>query len=67
MTLGLPSSEFLLDVRGLMVDAPDITRSLHCPNPLACPGGLLSAKESKPMCSPGGVKETCGVRYNKTP
>ena len=50
-----------------MVDAPDITRSLHCPNPLACPGGLLSANESKPMCDSGGVKETCGVEYDKTP
>ena len=47
-----------------MVDVHDITRSLHCPNPLACPGGLLSANESKPMCSPGGVKETCGVRQD---
>ena len=38
---------------GLMVDVHDITRSLHCPNPLACPGGLLSANESKPMCDSG--------------
>ena len=48
-----------------MVDVHDITRSLHCPNPLACPGGLLSANESKPMCSPGGVKETCGVETTR--
>ena len=54
----------LFDVQGLMVDARNITRSLHCPNPLACPGGLLAANESKPMCDPGGVKETCGVEYD---
>ena len=47
-----------------MVDVHDITRSLHCPNPLACPGGLMSANESKPMCSPGAVKETCGVQQD---
>ena len=42
--------------QGLMVDQSNITRPYHCPNPLACPGGLLSANESTPMCAIGGVK-----------
>ena len=43
--------------QGLMVDQSDISRPYHCPNPLACPGGLLSADESTPMCTKGRVKK----------
>ena len=43
--------------QGLMVDQSDISRPYHCPNPLACPGGLLLANGSTPMCTKGQVKK----------
>ena len=41
------------------IDGQSIRRQppLHCPNPLACPGGLLSANGSTPMCTKGRVKK----------
>eukprot|EP00434_Breviolum_minutum_P041343 symbB.v1.2.036778.t1/scaffold5271.1/size29093/2 len=36
-----------------MVNQSDVSRPYHCPNPLACPGGLLSANGSTPMCTKG--------------
>ena len=52
--------------QGLMVDQSDISRPYHCPNPLACPGGLMSANESTPMCTKGAVKKHKGNRYYST-
>ena len=43
--------------QGFMVNQSDISRPYHCPNPLACPGGLLPANESTPMCTKGRVKK----------
>ena len=43
--------------QGLMVNQSDVSRPYHCPNPLACPGGLLPANESMPMCTKGRVKK----------
>eukprot|EP00434_Breviolum_minutum_P038114 symbB.v1.2.033799.t1/scaffold4250.1/size42417/4 len=54
---------------GLMVDQSDISRPYHCPNPLACPGGLLSADESTPMCTKGyrGIGcNTCATDFART-
>ena len=52
--------------QGLMVNQSNISRPYHCPNPLACPGGLLSSNGSTPMCTKGRVKKTWGTRSYST-
>ena len=47
----------LSDETGVMLELAKISRSLHCPNALACPGGMLSDVETEniPMCSKGAL------------
>ncbi|CAE7248836.1 pmpB, partial [Symbiodinium pilosum] len=47
---------------GLMVEEHDISRTLHCPNQEACPGGQLPRAEgaaAQPMCAEGYVGGGC--------
>eukprot|EP00434_Breviolum_minutum_P041342 symbB.v1.2.036777.t2/scaffold5271.1/size29093/1 len=54
---------------GLMVNQSDVSRPYHCPNPLACPGGLLLANGSTQMCTKGyrGIGcDTCATDFART-
>ena len=43
-----------------MLERETISRALHCPNALACPGGVLSDVEAEntPMCGQGAQRES---------
>ena len=41
--------------RGRMVELSNLSRSFHCPNQLACRGGIVSSNVSTQMCAGGAI------------
>ena len=51
--------------RGRMVELSNLSRSFHCPNQLACRGGIVSSNVSTLMCAGGAINTHLQKNHKK--